>query len=167
MNLGHPRIDSEHGRGSNRRTRIGPGSSGRSFPRRWDRPPNTGDFTPVPPTGLASAHRSTATDSGSRDGRETRSFVDTPQPDTAPFTPGDSTADAPAGTGDRGATASFQLDPAFDQGIPERTLPPSADDPGGPDLPWIAGYEILEVLGRAGWGSSTRRASPGSTVSSP
>ena len=110
----------------------------------------TGDFTPVPPTGLASAPPVDGHDTAGTGG-ETRSFVGTPQPDTAPFTPGGSTADAPAGSSDRGATASFQLDPAFDQGDSQRTLPPPARRPGA-GLPWIAGYDILEVLGMGGMG---------------
>ena len=111
---------------------------------------DTGDFTPAPPTGLASAPPVDGHDTAGTGG-ETRSFVGTPHPDTAPFTPGGLTADAPAGTGDRGATASFQLDPAFDHGDSQRTLPPPADDRAA-GLPWIAGYDILEVLGMGGMG---------------
>jgi serine/threonine-protein kinase len=59
------------------------------------------------------------------------------------------TALASASAPDRGATASFELDPsALD---PERTLPPQ-ESRRTDGMPQVAGYEILEVLGAGGMG---------------
>jgi serine/threonine-protein kinase len=60
------------------------------------------------------------------------------------------TALASASARDRGATASFELDPsALD---PERTLPPPPGSGRTDGMPQVAGYEILEVLGAGGMG---------------
>jgi serine/threonine-protein kinase len=109
----------------------------------------TGAFTPVPPTGHASGGGVDGPDTAGSTG-ETRTFVRTPHPDTAPPEAGATTADAPA-DGDRGATASFVLARDVEAEDTERTLPPP-DEPRGDGLPQVAGYRMLEVLGAGGMG---------------
>ena len=111
----------------------------------------TGEFTPVPPTEVATA-AGTEGPKVAGNGGATQSFVGSqPQLDTAPIEPGGTTVDAPASHGDRGATASFQLDSAFEDEDTERTLPPPANG-RGLGLPQVAGFEVLEVLGEGGMG---------------
>ncbi len=126
---------------------------------------DTGEFTPVPSTGHATDQRADGPDTAPADG-ETRSFVGSPLPDTAPPEAGGTTDDATADGIDRGATASFQLAPALEGEDTERTTAPP-EGSRATDCRWSRATMSSRCWARAAWGSCTRRGSPGSTASSP
>jgi serine/threonine-protein kinase len=112
--------------------------------------PNTGEYTPVPPTGHASGAQGDGPDTaGTAD--ETGTFAHSPQPDTARLAAGGTTVDAPADGSDREATASFALAPGVETEDADRTLPPT-EGQGDGQFPQVLGYEILDVLGVGGMG---------------
>ena len=110
----------------------------------------TGKYTPVPPTGPASAGRGDAHDTGGT-AEETGTFARPPLPDTARPEAGGTTADTPADGGDRDATTSFRSPrtsgPRMPTGHSRRPAIMATTR-----FPQVPGYEILEVLGVGGMG---------------
>ena len=121
----------------------------RPLPARPRPAAETGDLTPAPPTGLASAPAVDGHDTAGTGG-ETRSFVSTPARHRAVH----------ARRFDGRCTRGFErsrrdgLVPARPGIRPERfpADAPPAGQGAGAGLPWIAGYDILEVLGMGGMG---------------
>ena len=111
---------------------------------------DTGEYTPVPPTGLTSDARGDGPDTaGTAD--ETGTLAHSPHADTPRPEAGGTTADAPADGSDRDATASFALAPGVGTEDADRTLPPT-EGQGDGQFPQVLGYEILDVLGVGGMG---------------